>query len=570
MKKLIYACICLIAMVLMPSAVWSQCQQYNLSISYDKQFMHKTSELFHNNQFSYIGIWYTDSIAVNKKKYTQNKAPDYKCLIIKLDKLGNVVAQIDLILPMPFTYPNLRLDPGTGGLAYVITTYNNIYKINDTLTVNASNKSVLGVVKIDSNLSKVAFVKIAESLLNERLFQGENDIYCFNQGASLMIAVNKAMHLNNGDTIKPKSYCEIYSVGVNNDFQVIGKSLLATTNAGISNYGILNTASGMHYVFKFTKSVTIPSLNKIHEATLNKLLPGAGVDGSDILIIRESNGVIVSSYTIGCSSSVLPIGMKNVIFYSKDRFYFPHNNRGQNLYDNNMRAIVNSKPGLNCLAIFDTAFNLISVTAFEDKSVKPRLGIGFFQSSAEEFFLTANTDSPFVFKNYTYTPQKNFNPTYMNVIFSVSGDSISYKWSQNTENYQCFYSDFTQNSSSFNVYPYPNKTISTVANMTLEDPLYSKYFWMVKQCNPELKSHRIEKVPCYSFPNPVRENILKIIAPNMIQKIVFSTVQGQVIFEKSISNESAVLDLGGFPSGNYLAYIHFADQVEIHKIIKLY
>ena len=68
-----------------------------------------------------------------------------------------------------------------------------------------------------------------------------------------MIAVNKAMHLNNGDTIKPKSYCEIYSVGVNNDFQVIGKSLLATTNAGISNYGILNTASGMHYVFKFTK-----------------------------------------------------------------------------------------------------------------------------------------------------------------------------------------------------------------------------------------------------------------------------------------------------------------------------
>jgi hypothetical protein len=50
--------------LLTPFKINAQCEQYNLSISYDKQFMHRTPELAHNAQFSYVGIWYTDSIAI--------------------------------------------------------------------------------------------------------------------------------------------------------------------------------------------------------------------------------------------------------------------------------------------------------------------------------------------------------------------------------------------------------------------------------------------------------------------------------------------------------------------------
>lgn len=78
------------------------------------------------------------------------------------------MAQVDLILPMPYTNPNLRLDPTTGGLVHVLTTYNQIYKINSSVSIDATKKSVLGIVRIDSNLNNIGFTKIAESLPNER------------------------------------------------------------------------------------------------------------------------------------------------------------------------------------------------------------------------------------------------------------------------------------------------------------------------------------------------------------------------------------------------------------------
>lgn len=41
-----------ITYLLTPFKINAQCEQYNLSISYDKQFMHRTPELAHNAQFS--------------------------------------------------------------------------------------------------------------------------------------------------------------------------------------------------------------------------------------------------------------------------------------------------------------------------------------------------------------------------------------------------------------------------------------------------------------------------------------------------------------------------------------
>ena len=97
--------------LLTPNLGKAQCQQYNLNISYDKQMMHVTPELTHNGAYTYKGVWYKDSIAIDQKKYTQNTSPEYKCLIFKYNNAGDIVAQIDLILPFPFTNPNLRIDP---------------------------------------------------------------------------------------------------------------------------------------------------------------------------------------------------------------------------------------------------------------------------------------------------------------------------------------------------------------------------------------------------------------------------------------------------------------------------
>ena len=116
-KQLIF-----IALFLLGNAYsFGQCKQFNLNISYDKQVVHITPELTHNGVFSYKGIWYSDSIAVNQKSHLQNTNYTYKCLILKYDNIGHVVNHMNLILPTPNSTPNLRLDPSTGGLVYVIS-----------------------------------------------------------------------------------------------------------------------------------------------------------------------------------------------------------------------------------------------------------------------------------------------------------------------------------------------------------------------------------------------------------------------------------------------------------------
>lgn len=555
--------------LLAPLGIDAQCEQYNLNISYDKQFMHRTPELSHNNQFSYIGVWYTDSVAINQKKYTQNTSPDYKCLIIKIDKSGNIIAQVDLVLPMPFTNPNLRLDPTTGGLIYVLTTYNQVYKINSSLSVDATKKSVLGIVRIDSNLNNIGFSKIAESLSNERFAEGESDIYCDENGCKMMVVANKKMRLNNGDTISPQSNFDVYSLDLNNQLLVKGKNLLVKTDSRVTTCGIVNTPVGLHYFLKFIKSALVPSINKSYLAALNKIMPGAPVDGSDVLIIKEQNNKVVNSYSIGCPSTVFPIGIKNCFFYANERFYFPHSNAGQNLFDNKMRIFSTSIADRNAIAIFDTSFTLTNLQAFEDKSEYTNVGLGFFKASLNEFVLTANTDSSFSFNGKTYTPQINANPTYMNVIFDVKGDSIYYKWSQNTENRMCFFTDFTPQSASFNLYTYPNKTISTTHNMTLEKPLYQQFYWMVKICLPDAGSKEIETNIPRCYPNPLNLGILHVDAAQSIQTIVVMNMQGQVVLEQWPNAAKIDLNLEKLPAGNYLLRTQTSNQSSSQKIIVL-
>ena len=149
------------------------------------------------------------------------------------------------------------------------------------------------------------------------------------------------------------------------------------------------------------------------------------------------------------------------------------------LCDNTMRQFITSTPERNALAIFDTAFRLTNLKAFDDKSEYTSVRTGFFASSPNEFTLTASTDSAFTFNGSSYTPQKKANPTFMNVIYSVKGDSIYYKWSQQTENYMCFFSDLSGQSATFNLYPYPGKVVTSVNNMTLKKPLYKEHFWNI-------------------------------------------------------------------------------------------
>ena len=544
-----------------------QCISNNLNISYDKQLMHITTDLSHNGVNTYKAFWYTDSIAVDQKKHTENTSVDYKCLIIKYDNTGNIVAQMDLILPMPYTNPNLRLDPSTGGLAYVLTAYNKIYKINNSLSVNALNKSVVGIVRIDSNLSNVQFVKIGETTNKQRIWEGENDIHCTKSGATMLMIVNKNAYLNNGDSIKPNSAIDIYTLQLDANFNIVKKTLLAQNSSDISSYGMLSTPYGFYYFLKYQKGIFVPSTNQSYSNALRKLNPGLGIDGWDYLIIKETNNQIVSSYTIGCSSSVNPLGRPSSLYFANNRFYFPHNNLGQKLYDNTMRLYLAPVAGRNSLAIFDTAFNLIKLSTFADKAEYTRVGMSFFKSSNNEITLIANTDSTFDFNGKTYTPQSNTDPTFLNVFFTVIGDSIKHLRSQNTINYKCFYSDYSAQSATFNLYAYTGKTVSSTNGMTLKTPLYQKTMWIVKICSPNAQTQLLgSKQPKY-YPNPVDQGILHIDALQPIQTVTMMTMQGQIVYEQSPKGLKTVIHLESLPTGNYLVKTQFANHGNTQKII---
>lgn len=546
-----------------------QCISNNLNISYDKQLMHVTTDLSHNGVFTYKAFWYTDSIAVDQKRHTTNTSADYKCLIIKYDNTGNIVAQMDLILPMPYTNPNLRLDPNTGGLAYVLTAYDKIYKINNSLSVNALNKSVVGIVRIDSNLSKVQFVKIAETTNKQRILEGENDILCSKSGATMLMIVNKNAYLNNGDSIKPKSAVEIYTLQLDANCNIYKKTLLAQNGSNIRSYGMLNTPQGFYYFFKYYQEINVPATKQSYSNALRKLNPGFGIDGWDYLIIKETNNQIVSSYTIGCTSSVDPLGGKSNFYYANNRFYFPHNNSGQKLYDNTMRLYSAPLAGRNSLAIFDTAFNLTKLSTFADKTEYTSVGISFFKSSNNEITLIAGTDNTFDFSGKTYTPQSNTDPTFLNVFFTVIGDSIQYLRSQNTINYMCFFSDYSTESATFNLYTYPGKTISFANGMSLKSPLYKQTMWIVKICSPNAQTQPLGGEKPNYYPNPVDRSILHIDALQQIQTIRIMTMHGQVVFEQSPKASKTVINLESLPTGNYLVKTQFADHSNTQKIIVL-
>jgi len=554
---------------LTPNLGKAQCQQYNLNISYDKQLMHVTTDLSHNGVFTYKAFWYTDSIAVDQKRHTTNTSADYKCLIIKYDNTGNIVAQMDLILPMPYTNPNLRLDPNTGGLAYVLTAYDKIYKINNSLSVNALNKSVVGIVRIDSNLSKVQFVKIAETTNKQRILEGENDILCSKSGATMLMIVNKNAYLNNGDSIKPKSAVEIYTLQLDANCNIYKKTLLAQNGSNIRSYGMLNTPQGFYYFFKYYQEINVPATKQSYSNALRKLNPGFGIDGWDYLIIKETNNQIVSSYTIGCTSSVDPLGGKSNFYYANNRFYFPHNNSGQKLYDNTMRLYSAPLAGRNSLAIFDTAFNLTKLSTFADKTEYTSVGISFFKSSNNEITLIAGTDNTFDFSGKTYTPQSNTDPTFLNVFFTVIGDSIQHLRSQNTINYMCFFSDYSTEAATFNLYTYPGKTISFANGMTLKSPLYKQTMWIVKICSPNAQTQPLGGEKPNYYPNPVDRSILHVDALQQIQTIRIMTMQGQVVFEQSPKALKTVINLESLPTGNYLVKTQFADHSNTQKIIIL-
>ena len=546
-----------------------QCISNNLNISYDKQLMHVSTDLSHNGVFTYKAFWYTDSIAVDQKRHTTNTSADYKCLIIKYDNTGNIVAQMDLILPMPYTNPNLRLDPNTGGLAYVLTAYDKIYKINNSLSVNALNKSVVGIVRIDSNLNNVQFVKIAETINKQRILEGENDILCSKSGATMLMIVNKNAYLNNGDSIKPKSAVEIYTLQLDANCNIYKKTLLAQNGSNIRSYGMLNTPQGFYYFFKYYQEINVPATKQSYSNALRKLNPGFGIDGWDYLIIKETNNQIVSSYTIGCTSSVDPLGGKSNFYYANNRFYFPHNNSGQKLYDNTMRLYSAPLAGRNSLAIFDTAFNLTKLSTFADKTEYTSVGISFFKSSNNEITLIAGTDNTFDFSGKTYTPQSNTDPTFLNVFFTVIGDSIQYLRSQNTINYMCFFSDYSTESATFNLYTYPGKTISFANGMTLKSPLYKQTMWIVKICSPNAQTQPLGGEKPNYYPNPVDRSILHVDALQQIQTIRIMTMQGQVVFEQSPKALKTVINLESLPTGNYLVKTQFADHSNTQKIIIL-
>jgi hypothetical protein len=205
--------------------------------------------------------------------------------------------------------------------------------------------------------------------------------------------------------------------------------------------------------------------------------------------------------------------------------------------------------------------------AFDDKSEYTSVRTGFFASSPNEFTLTASTDSAFTFNGSSYTPQKKVNPTFMNVIYSVKGDSIYYKWSQNTENYKCLFSDLTGQSATFNLFAYPGKTVTSINNMSLKTAVYKQNMWIVKVCIPELARHEIESHLIALYPNPVNQGVLHFEATQPIQTILVMNMQGQIVIEQTPKAIRTTLNTEKLPAGNYFVLTQFADYTSTQKII---
>lgn len=556
----------LLAIICLPAK--SQCEEYNLCVSYNKQLIQRTPNLSQNKSYALHGIWYSDSIAVNQTILTETNLSGNKCVIVKIDTKGKIIAQADLILPLPYSTPNLRFDPKTGGLVYVLSVYNKIYKINNNLSVNATNKSIVGIVRIDSNLSNIDFVKIAETKTNKQLWEGENDIHCDDNGANMMILVNQTIQLNNGDSITPKSSLDIYSLHLDRKLTVENNNLLAQNCSEIATLGMANTPNGFYYFFKFYNSITIPKLNKTHLNALRKTIPGAGLDGYDILAIKEVNGQVHSSYAIGCPSTVSAIGIKSKFYFANERFYFPLNNAGKNLYDDQMHIMSCTEQRKNALAIFDTLFTLKNLRAFEDQTKYTNVRMGFFQTSENELILTGSSDSSFEFNGVKYKPKFSSNPTFLNVIYTVNRDSITYRWSQTTENHKCLFTDFTTNSTSFNLFTYPNKTIAIINGMALEKPYYPQHSWMVKTCTTYANTNKFTAPQIKCYPNPITTGYLKIESNQPIQLINVLNMNGQIVIQKPcLLINKTTLDFSNLKRGIYFIKIDGVNSTNFIKIL---
>lgn len=73
----------------------SQCEEYNLCVSYNKQLIQRTPNLSQNKSYALHGIWYSDSIAVNQTILTKTNLSGNKCVIVKIDTKGKIIAQAD-------------------------------------------------------------------------------------------------------------------------------------------------------------------------------------------------------------------------------------------------------------------------------------------------------------------------------------------------------------------------------------------------------------------------------------------------------------------------------------------
>ena len=223
----------------------------------------------------------------------------------------------------------------------------------------------------------------------------------------------------------------------------------------------------------------------------------------------------------------------------------------------------------NALAIFDTLFTLKNLRAFEDQTKYTNVRMGFFQTSENELILTGSSDSSFEFNGVKYKPKFSSNPTFLNVIFTVNRDSITYRWSQTTENHKCLFTDFTTNSTSFNLFTYPNKTITTINGMALEKPTYPQHSWMVKTCTTYSNTNKFKAPQIKCYPNPITTGYLKIESDQPIQHINVLNMNGQILIQKPcLSNYKIEFELSDFQNGIYLVKVDGINSSNFIKIIK--
>lgn len=458
-----------------------------------------------------VAYWYSDSMTVNSEKCNSQLSPQQEhCFIFRYNQQGKMKNKIQLNSPFPSQRFKLKLD-SFENIYFPICTFITAYPLNDTFKIETASNSIIGIVKIAADFQRISFIKLGETIGNKTIFPGTVSADFISGQWFYTFGTNQIVKLVTGDTIRPSQVNSIQLLVLDSKLNIKQFQELASSNHAFENYGMSLLNNKILVLIKFSDSMHVNSLNKIHISYLRKINP-TSIDNpnADFAILELQSLKVTNSYSFGSLNELTITGKSKLLHFKNGRYLLGINNLTNVIYDNQGQPTFCKNKGMNGLIIFDTSFNIIKYQALETTNKYGITFMDFFENEDGNLGLYAGTNKWFSFQSLrvSVTDSSNTASRVMKLYYFGKDSFID-----QTEYRSLIYSFRVINYSKSNLLcllagtnkVQPNR----IWNVDLNHPKYSQFSWLANFCTDVLASNgKIEnlKASIKLFPNPVTCN----------------------------------------------------------------